>query len=317
MRSNFALTAEQRQDARAALAILDGTGISLQQAAAVAVQGRRALVRCTVDELIEKFLPTRLQTCRRSTFDWYDERLRQVSSAFGSRTVDTVTRSEIREWLGNLPHAAARAANARAIRALWRWAMEQEPPLAAQNVASGLVFAAAPRRPEIKAFSVAECAAMMAGAKHHRSALALMLFAGLRPEEVASSSAGKAAFLWDSINLHEQIIRVPAEVSKTGRARILEGLPPAVWRWLQPGRGEICATQARAAVETAADAAKIEDWPQDGLRHTFASYAIAFTNDPGKVALWLGHEGNPTMLHRHYRGLVTQADAKAFFALKP
>jgi hypothetical protein len=37
----------------------------------------------------------------------------------------------------------------------------------------------------------------------------------------------------------------------------------------------------------------------------------------GKVALWLGDEGNPTMLHRHYRGLATKADSDAFFALRP
>ncbi len=56
---------------------------------------------------------------------------------------------------------------------------------------------------------------------------------------------------------------------------------------------------------------------QDALRHTFASYAVALTSDPGRVAIWLGHEGNPTMLHRHYRGIATEADARRFFALMP
>ena len=35
--------------------------------------------------------------------------------------------------------------------------------------------------------------------------------------------------------------------------------------------------------------------------------------DAGKVATWLGHEGNPTMLHRHYRGLATWAQGEAYF----
>jgi len=58
-------------------------------------------------------------------------------------------------------------------------------------------------------------------------------------------------------------------------------------------------------------------WPQDCLRHSFATYAVALTNNPGQVAIWLGHNGNPTMLYRHYRGLTTKAEADKFFALRP
>lgn len=53
------------------------------------------------------------------------------------------------------------------------------------------------------------------------------------------------------------------------------------------------------------------------MRHTFATYATAYTEDAAKVSLWLGHEGKPQMLHRHYRGLTTKAQAEAFFALRP
>ena len=43
---------------------------------------------------------------------------------------------------------------------------------------------------------------------------------------------------------------------------------------------------------------------------------VALTSDPGKVSLWLGHQ-SPTMLHRHYRGLTTKAEAVKFFDLAP
>ena len=66
-----------------------------------------------------------------------------------------------------------------------------------------------------------------------------------------------------------------------------------------------------------AQAKAIRPWPHDVTRHSFASYAVALTADPGKVALWLGHQGNPTMLHRHYRGLARKADAEKYFAIKP
>jgi hypothetical protein len=44
---------------------------------------------------------------------------------------------------------------------------------------------------------------------------------------------------------------------------------------------------------------------------------MAYTANAPQVSVWLGHEGNPTMLHRHYRGLATKAQAEAFFNLRP
>lgn len=315
MRIDFALSAEQRADARRALSILTGSGITLEQAAASAVQGKRALVRLPVADVVDRFMRSRLGT-RPATVQWYEERLKQITERFGDCVMDTVTRGELRDWLAGLKHRSARAANARAARALWLWSIKQDPPLAASNITIGLEFTA-PARGEIVAFPVKTCAAIMAGAGRHRDALALMLFAGIRPEEVCSRAAGKAPLLWSAINQVERMIRVPAEVSKTGRARILEGLPDAVWNWLQPGTGPVSRFSARAAVECAQRAGGITDWPHDGLRHTFASYAVAFTGDPGRVSLWLGHEGKTTLLHNHYRGIVTKAEAERFFALAP
>jgi integrase len=267
----------------------------------------------------DDFLRTRLQECRRSTFDWYDERLSQIVAQYGPRMMDSVTRAELRAWLESLPHKAARAANARAARALWRWALAQEPPQAAQNITTGLTFTSAPMRAEIAVLTVEQCAAALKASGRHRSALALMLFAGIRPEEVCSAAAGKPAFAWSHVNVADRIIRIPAEVSKTGRSRVIENLPDALWRWLEPRKdGPISTAQARTVVNAAAAAMGLAGkWPQDALRHTFASYAVALTSDAGKVSIWLGHEGNPTMLHRHYRGIATEADARRFFGLTP
>lgn len=319
LRSDWALSAEQKRDARRALGMLAGTGLSLEQAVAIAIQGRQAVNRRTLDAVADDFLRTRLAECRRSTFDWYSERLAQIVGQFGPRMMDSVTRAELRTWLDSLPHKAARAANARAARALWRWALAQEPPQAAQNITTGLTFTSAPMRTEIAVLTVKQCADALAKAGRHRSALALMLFAGIRPEEVCSAAAGKPAFGWGCVNVADRIIRIPAEVSKTGRSRVIEGLPDAIWRWIEPKpAGPVSNVQARTVVNAAADAMGLAGkWPQDALRHTFASYAVALTSDPGRVAIWLGHEGNPTMLHRHYRGIATEADARRFFALSP
>jgi hypothetical protein len=42
---------------------------------------------------------------------------------------------------------------------------------------------------------------------------------------------------------------------------------------------------------------------------------VAFYGDVARVSIWLGHEGNPSLLHRHYRGLASKKEAERFFSL--
>jgi len=134
--------------------------------------------------------------------------------------------------------------------------------------------------------------------------------------------------LWRHVNTAELIIRVPAEIAKTRKPRILEGLPPAIWLWLTPGLPEQPISHASSqwlirvaqlaggfSVKRAGQHHVLRPWPHDATRHSFATYALALTGDPGRVALWLGHEGNPRMLYTHYRGLATKAEALRYFGL--
>ena len=59
--------------------------------------------------------------------------------------------------------------------------------------------------------------------------------------------------------------------------------------------------------------AGIVTWPRNCMRHTAASHWLNFYQDEAKAALHLGH--SPTMLHRHYKALVTQKESEEFFAL--
>jgi integrase len=323
-RSNFALSSTDRVDARSALRLLAGTGFTLQDAARRVIEGSRAVRQVTVAECADAFLLSRVRAnLRPKTITWYTERLEAFTRRFGALRMDAVSRAEFREWLKaeTLSQSTERATT-RAVRALWRWAAAQEPPMAAADITSGLRTAAGGRRKEIAFLGVEECRRIAEGAGRYRAALALELFAGVRPEEVAGEN--KPRLLWSAVDPIERIIRIPADISKIqGQPRVIEGLPAAIWRWIGPPGppdSPICPALHRSAVKVAKRLAGFGNgrrWPQDGLRHSFATYAMALTNNPGQVAVWLGHEGKPTMLYRHYRGIATRAQAESFWALAP
>jgi len=322
MRNQFSLSPMQRQDARAALALLAPVGLTLEQAARLALGKKAATPKITVAEVADLFLRSRLAgKCRPSTYEWYEERINIVADHWGERQIDTVTRGEFKTWLeGSSTGNAARAATARAARALWRYALLQDPPLVNQVVTEGLAFKAGANGSEgsLKVLSVAQCRQILTKIEPaYRSAVALMLFAGIRPEEVAGD--GKPPLLWEGVKIDEKIVRISGELSKTGKTRVLENLPDALWAWLSPraAHQSVAVATRRTTSEHAKAAAGFKVWPQDCLRHTFATYAIALLNDSGRVSMWLGHNGNPTMLHTFYRGLASKADAEKFFALRP
>jgi integrase len=313
------LSVDQKLDARRALEVLEGSGLSLESAARKAVEGApTAESRMVVDVAVAAFLRAkRAAGLRESTRAWYARELGLMAGAFPRRTLDTLTRSELRGYIdGRVP--GVRPAVWRCVRALFRWARRQEPPLLAADPTIAMHYAAARREERIEVLTVDQASRVLAACGPYRAAMAVALFAGLRPWEIAG--AGKPALQWSHLLLEERVLRVPAEIAKTRVHRVLEGLPETLWRWLEAEKvreGPVCPARFLQACRRGKEALGWALWPQDIARHTFASYATAFLGDAGQVALWLGHEGDQRLLHRHYRGLVTQAAAKAFFALRP
>lgn len=315
-RSDYPLMAKQRADARAAYAILDGTGLSLTDAAKRAVAGTISQDRLTVSQVARRFLDDRANAgLRERTVEWYDHLCGKICAKIGERKIDAVTRAEMLELVaGYSKSAGTRASVARALRAIWNWAAAQEPPLVGKNVATSLPTTSPSSQGDAAFLTVDECASIMRNAGKYRSGLALLLFAGVRPEELAGRSKG--TLTWRSINVAEKQIRIPGDLSKTGKPRINEELPEAVWRWLKPlaAKKPIIETRTQQLIRHAQRSIGRE-WPFDATRHTFGTYALALTNDAGKVSHWLGHEGSTGVIHRHYRGLATKAQAEQFFAL--
>ncbi|WP_404422978.1 tyrosine-type recombinase/integrase [Nibricoccus sp. IMCC34717] len=314
MRKDFALTPDQKMDARTAVRILEGSGITLTQAAEQAVRGRRALLRWTFDKACDEFNLEKARSGIRSrTVDFYQQKLSRLQTQLGERIMDEITKRDLDAVIKSLGKTrGTRASLVRAARALWNWCVKHDPQVAVEDVTSGMDGVGPSAKGDAQILTPAEVERIMQAAGPYTSALALMLFAGVRPEEVAGQ--GKQPLCWRHVRVSEKLIRVPAEIAKTGKPRLLEDLPPKVWRYLKAGKDEerISPALTRQAIKYAKRALG-RKWPHDATRHTFATYALALTAEPGRVSMWLGHEGKPSLLHQRYRGLATKAEAEAYW----
>jgi integrase len=334
-RSNYALAPEAKTDAREALALAASSGLSLVELVKLGLAHAAPPVNpSTVSQAVQPFLKSRLSGLRPSTFAWYENKLTFLDPLM-SRAMDTVTRAELTGAAAHMDVAeSTRCSYFRAARALWRWAMAQEPQFATKDATLGLQVT--PKRGDKqndKPLAVDDVAAILANLPaKFRPAAALLFFAGIRPQEIHGN--GKPPMLWRCVNADDRIITVPANVSKTRRNRHLEELPPTLWPWIgKPGKDDapICPAQSQWLIRALQIAGGfmskepgkngqikiLRPWPHDATRHAFASYALALTSDPGKVSLWLGHQGNPKMLFNHYLGLCRKADAERYFAIAP
>ena len=134
-----------------------------------------------------------------------------------------------------------------------------------------------------------------------RTSLHLMLYCGLRPNEVARLQP-------QDIELQEQRVLIHPRTSKTGggrvvplrRARALRGLRlqiPRNWqnRWKSLRR-----------------AAGFTHWVPDVCRHTFASYHAAYFKNLPELQLEMGHS-TPALLRSRYLNLPRTGHAARFW----
>jgi integrase len=184
-------------------------------------------------------------------------------------------------------------------------------------------------RHEIEILTLAECRKLMISCKDFRrdeskpsfnrkdareavAAVALMLFAGVRPGEVARLT-------WDNIDLDTGTIRVSNKKAKTDRSRVFN-MPDTLREWL-----ELTPPHKRTGIITPPSWEKV--WQvirreagiadkQDALRHSFASYHLAHRNDINLTRSIMGHETAETIF-TNYRAVVTPREAAEFWKILP
>jgi integrase len=169
------------------------------------------------------------------------------------------------------------------------------------------------KAPEI--FSVDELAGLLKAASTSAPDVVPMLvigaFAGLREAEIKRLA-------WSEIDLPRGFVEVKAAKAKTARRRIIE-IQPNLREWLRPYAamtGPVVPVNSRKKLDLVRKVAGLTCWPQNGLRHSYASYRLAATHDAPRVASDLGHT-SPKMLYSTYRELVLPEQAQRYWKLIP
>jgi integrase len=240
-------------------------------------------------------------------------RLARFVRDFGDQSIAGITIDELDNWLRALPYSPQSRMNYRTVIGLLfshaesRGIIDRNPIL--RTAKPKLVD----RPPGI--FTVDELRALLEAANRVAPdvvpVLAIGAFAGLRDAELKRLD-------WSEVDLARGHIEVTAAKAKSARRRIVP-IQPNLTAWLRPYsgmKGRVVLIGARSKLDRVRTAAGLTRWPNNGLRHSFASYRLAAIHDAPRVASELGH-ASPQMLYSTYRELVLPEEAKRYWKIEP
>ena len=130
------------------------------------------------------------------------------------------------------------------------------------------------------------------------AAVGMMLYAGIRPHEVARLT-------WAQVDLREEAIYILPQHSKTGGARrvtIHKPLQRILHEHQKPDTETICPANWLShwqKLRRTAGWGHGRKWPQDALRHTFASYHLSHFRSYAELQIEIGHR-DASLLRTRY-----------------
>ena len=266
---------------------------------------------CTVKQLLAELLDAKeSKGVSRRHLDDLRQRAGRFAASFGERIVATIRGREIEEWLDSLnvgPQTHNHYRNA--LRLAFNFAVRRE--YASENPAAKTekanVLRAAPG-----ILTVTQAARLLEIATPDiLPHIAIGLFAGLRRAELERLD-------WSEVDFESGLIEVKAAKSKTAQRRFAT-LQPNLREWLLPVRkyrGSVTSEDFNKHFIQARVAAGITQWPDNALRHSFASYHLAHFKNAASTALELGHHDS-RITFAHYRELVKPKEAERYWNIKP
>lgn len=325
----FELSDKQRVEAVECFRMLESGGTSLTAAVTFFLRHSQPAAPMRVPDAVEAFLESpSFTSLRPKTQSDYRSRLRIFAASHPTRLASEVFPEQIGAFLSGTVEwkAQTRLNYWRVLHSFFAWCEGD-----AGNARKGCIPAGtnpvskvnapkteAGRKPGV--FTVTEIRLLLQTAELNPElelgpALVLGCFCGLRPSEIERLD-------WQAIHLAEEkpFVAIEKEGTKgTFSDRNVE-IPSCAVEWLKcfgtKSRGKLVPVETpRKRWLKLRKLAGVETWPQDGLRHTFASHHFAIHGSTATQAQ-LGHTTDAT-LFKHYRRLVNESDAKEYFQILP
>jgi len=303
-------------------------GIPLDRAVKAYVESNPSEVKqIRVKELVEEFLArneadTNLSRSQKITMKHHLTRFAERVN----RPLTVVTAKDIDEYLDDPVYAPRTRHNHRSsLMVLFNYARRKgylnDERRHAVEKSEEIRF----KRPDVEIYSPEQAEAMLTLCdKKVVPFLAIGLFAGLRTAELCRLN-------WEDIDWIGGVIRCDKNITKTNQSRLVPLLPNLA-AWLTPFKGkkgnivDSMGTKEPTRIVspwlTQTDNPKLPaKWIDNGMRHSFASYYLAYTQDAARTALACGH--SVSMLMGTYKTVtlngasLTQEVAKKYFEVRP
>lgn len=323
------IKASTAEDAAKATDILKGHDVSLAYLATRYVEDMAKLSRSkTFAEAWTLFEDTREQKS-----DEHKRTLarigRKLTASIGKKMICDITHEQLEKALNKdfgSPHTfnlALRSASPAFNMAVTKgWAKE--------NVCKRIEKIDTGRKKAVASLTLNQCRKVISACKDYRGdkslhenlqvncdaalpAIAIMLFAGVRPVETTRLD-------WENVDLDEGTILISNQKAKTDRSRFFD-MPDTLKAWLEltPKHeriGSVCPPNWKRIIQAVRKKSGIGESGNDQLRKTFATMHLAHFKDVNLTRSIMGHESGD-VIFTNYRGIVKPKTAAEFWSILP
>jgi len=276
---------------------------------------KRRIHEITAPDLVKEFLTAKEQDgCSKVYLDDSRLRLKKFSKAFQGQ-IQIITSRDLDDFVRGL-NVTNRSRNNmhKILSSLFSYARSRGYLPASERTAAEILPRAKTKPPVIGILTPEQFASVLSVATRKTlPSFVLGGFCGMRQAEICRLD-------WSAIDFSRRLITVNAAIAKTSRRRLVP-LHDAATAWLAPiAKKSGLVIEYSSAVNLSImmrpvwKAAGVKN-SQNCLRHSGASYGLAFTGNAAQTALDLGT--SVQMLMQHYRELVTKEDASSWFAIFP
>jgi integrase len=325
------------EEAVSASKLLAPLGITLLEAVTRFVEAEnRNRASVSVKDAVAAFRATG-EGWSKSQSTAYKLRGDKLTEAFSDRMISTITGEELQAHLAATTNGPGGfIQNLRLVRTIWNWSAKP-PRKWCDTEATKHLEVKDTVSAEVGTLTAAQAAKLLQTAEKHLPdcvpAFAIALFTGMRQQEIDRLTPG---------DITAEGLTVPATSAKTKRRRFVQMPEPlAAWLAAYPiGESVTPANWSRKekAVRRLAgwkvwsdhvttmgfkppmDATPedyLPEWPQNALRHTAATVAIALGKPIETLTFEHGHVGGLEMLRRHYVGAMPKKEALAIWSIGP